>query len=94
MHSKIAESGTNDTPERNTKIMFNVGESVEWASQGYWAMPSHIHRGEVIEIVEAGAKPTKAGNWDFAPRKKRSYVVSENGKTFWPRVDWIRKLEG
>jgi hypothetical protein len=71
--------------------MFKVGDKVRWASRGYWTVPSHCHSGEVIEVVEHGQVPTKAGDWLFSPRLHRSFVVCENGKTFWPRVDWVRK---
>jgi len=56
-------------------------------------------RCEVIEVVAVGAKPTRAGNWDFSVRDHESYVVQEEGywtrvwhpgQTFWPRVKWLR----
>lgn len=74
-------------------LEFVVGEAVEWTTP----CPNNqlkAHKGIVIEVVAAGATPTKAGDWSFSPRGHESYVVKDHYYTtaFWPRVKWLRKV--
>jgi hypothetical protein len=88
----IASARSNPRWMKMSEALYKVDDAVQWASQGYWASPAHLHTGVVIEVVAAGAVPTTHGDWSFSPRKHTTYVVRDdrNNKTFWPRREWIR----
>lgn len=80
------------------KLMQNV-DRWKRPSRFNWKRPSRFNMNgwtpaTIIEVVPAGVKPTKAGNWDFSVRNHESYVVRDNttGEVFWPRVKHLKEL--
>lgn len=75
---------------------FLVGQVVRWASQsrGNWT----TKQGIICQIVAPGLKPDlryrnlHSGAGTGASRDHESYVVSADGKFYWPRVDGLKPV--
>jgi hypothetical protein len=67
--------------------MFNIGDRVEWTSQGGGISRKKV--GEIVQIVPALERPDIKG-WGNI-RGHESYVVRVKGKgRYWPRVSQLR----
>lgn len=68
-----------------------VGDEVEWTSQS--AGNRRTKRGTVIRVLPDGARPDRlsANRFPGMARAHESYVVRANGKTYWPRVNQLRR---
>ena len=78
--------------------MFNVGDVVEWESQSSKYVKKK--KGVVVEVIEPMVvvfgsdekwfKKHKNKQYKSGSRQHTSYIVECDGKSYWPRVKYLR----
>ena len=98
---RVVDDARNSAPipePKEVPLGICVGSIVEWDACAGGNNHSPLrgdgwlyHRGTVREVVPAGEIP-KLVTWPCSPRKKVSYIVTENGHLFWPNAKSFRSF--